>query len=171
MYQIDEALCTGCGTCIAVCPVKAIELRDDRAHVNTALCTACGACADACPQGAILETRRDLALPRLEVLQPTTNQFPTHSTVRELVTAPKRATHSVWRWQVWPAVGAALLWASRELLPELLSAWQASAASRANLGGTGGQILPQSDRIRQGGLAVGWKRGRRHRWGATRRSP
>ncbi|MCB2228451.1 MAG: electron transfer flavoprotein subunit alpha [Desulfarculaceae bacterium] len=49
---IDKELCTGCGSCVDVCPFEALELIDDKAQVNDA-CTLCGACADECPEGAI----------------------------------------------------------------------------------------------------------------------
>jgi len=46
--------CTGCGTCVDVCPVEAIALNDDsKACVNADECTDCGACADECPSEAI----------------------------------------------------------------------------------------------------------------------
>jgi len=58
--QVDEDLCSGCGTCESVCTYSAIEIiprtdNPDRsvAVVNKALCKGCGACAGACPSGAI----------------------------------------------------------------------------------------------------------------------
>ncbi|MDG6228530.1 MAG: CoB--CoM heterodisulfide reductase iron-sulfur subunit A family protein [Candidatus Thermoplasmatota archaeon] len=55
---VDEDLCSGCGTCISVCPYQAIDLMkmDDgksSAKVNEALCMGCGACAASCPSGAM----------------------------------------------------------------------------------------------------------------------
>ena len=55
---VDEDLCSGCGTCVSICPYQAIELikLDDgktRAKVNEALCMGCGACAAACPSSAM----------------------------------------------------------------------------------------------------------------------
>jgi len=52
--EISEALCTGCGTCIAVCPYGAITLDEVRrvSVVNEVLCHGCGSCAAACPSGA-----------------------------------------------------------------------------------------------------------------------
>ena len=58
--EVNEDLCSGCKTCISICPYGAIDSKerpDDPTHcvavVNTALCKGCGACASACPSGAI----------------------------------------------------------------------------------------------------------------------
>jgi len=55
---VTEELCSGCGTCIAVCPYSAIELvkeEDGTTHakVNEALCMGCGSCVASCPSGAM----------------------------------------------------------------------------------------------------------------------
>lgn len=50
---IDVARCTGCGTCVEVCPVEAIVLVDDKARVDEETCTGCQACVDLCPEEAI----------------------------------------------------------------------------------------------------------------------
>jgi heterodisulfide reductase subunit A len=52
--EISETFCTGCKTCISVCPYSAIGFDDFRkiAVVNEALCHGCGVCAAACPSGA-----------------------------------------------------------------------------------------------------------------------
>ncbi len=44
--------CTGCGRCLDVCFVDAVEIRDGTAHI-TGLCRGCGRCVDICPQGAV----------------------------------------------------------------------------------------------------------------------
>jgi len=51
---INEDLCTGCGTCIKICPYNAIQ-KDERgiARVNDVLCKGCGVCAASCPEKAI----------------------------------------------------------------------------------------------------------------------
>lgn len=53
--RVDPARCTGCRTCLGVCPYEALTRDDIRgiATVNEALCTGCGTCAAACPSGAI----------------------------------------------------------------------------------------------------------------------
>jgi len=52
---VDEKLCSGCKTCITLCPYSAISFieEDNVARVNEALCKGCGTCAAACPSGAI----------------------------------------------------------------------------------------------------------------------
>ncbi|MGB5925828.1 MAG: FAD-dependent oxidoreductase [Dehalococcoidia bacterium] len=52
--EISETFCTGCKTCISVCPYSAISFDDLRriSVVNDALCHGCGVCAAACPSGA-----------------------------------------------------------------------------------------------------------------------
>ena len=55
---VDEDLCSGCSTCIAICPYNAIELdteKDGKSHakINEALCMGCGACVVSCPSGAM----------------------------------------------------------------------------------------------------------------------
>ncbi len=52
--EVDEDMCTGCGTCIAVCPNGAIERsEEDKAKVVEVLCKGCGICAASCPEQAI----------------------------------------------------------------------------------------------------------------------
>ena len=52
---VNKRRCSGCGTCILVCPYNAIELdkKENVAKVNTALCKGCGACTATCRSSAI----------------------------------------------------------------------------------------------------------------------
>ncbi len=52
--HIDEEICTGCKTCITVCPYDAIFFEEVKkiSVVNEALCKGCGTCVSACPSGA-----------------------------------------------------------------------------------------------------------------------
>lgn len=50
---VDESTCTGCGICVDVCPVQAIELVDGLAKIDPAKCNGDGLCVDACPLQAI----------------------------------------------------------------------------------------------------------------------
>lgn len=54
---VDEELCSGCKTCLSLCPYTAISFvsRDTTgvAEINEALCKGCGTCVAACPARAI----------------------------------------------------------------------------------------------------------------------
>lgn len=46
---IDPDKCTGCGTCIERCQMRAISAQNDISVVNKAKCIGCGLCATGCP--------------------------------------------------------------------------------------------------------------------------
>jgi heterodisulfide reductase subunit A len=54
---IDKDICTGCGSCVHVCPYNAISLKIEDGKVisesNPLLCKGCGVCAVTCPARAI----------------------------------------------------------------------------------------------------------------------
>ena len=51
----DRGLCTGCGTCVSLCPHSAIKLTKDDSRgvylpvIDDEVCNQCGICLDACP--------------------------------------------------------------------------------------------------------------------------
>lgn len=52
--EIDQSLCTRCGTCIAGCACGCLELGEDgRVRVNARPCMKCGQCYARCPRGAV----------------------------------------------------------------------------------------------------------------------
>ncbi|MBC7326354.1 MAG: 4Fe-4S binding protein [Moorella sp. (in: Bacteria)] len=50
--RVNEEKCTGCGSCVEVCPVEAITV-EEVAVINADECLECGACVDECPNNAI----------------------------------------------------------------------------------------------------------------------
>ncbi|MFP4088471.1 MAG: 4Fe-4S binding protein [Desulfobacteraceae bacterium] len=51
---MDPELCTGCGTCVDLCPMDAIEINDEGvAQRDEAACFGCGICARFCPEEAV----------------------------------------------------------------------------------------------------------------------
>lgn len=52
---IEEEFCSGCKTCISLCPYNAISFNEEKkvSVINEAMCKGCGTCAAACPSGAI----------------------------------------------------------------------------------------------------------------------
>ena len=72
---IDVSLCTGCGTCVDLCPTDAIRLNTENlAGRNADACLGCGVCARFCPEEAISlkEGLRKVFIPppRLREAQP-----------------------------------------------------------------------------------------------------
>lgn len=65
MPQLEEELCSECGTCTESCHVKAINMvavegEAERPTVQKELCIGCGVCANACPTGALTMSRRSV---------------------------------------------------------------------------------------------------------------
>jgi uncharacterized protein (DUF362 family)/Pyruvate/2-oxoacid:ferredoxin oxidoreductase delta subunit len=51
--QVDQRLCTGCGTCVDQCPVSALEIVDVFPEVDADSCITCFCCQELCPEKAI----------------------------------------------------------------------------------------------------------------------
>jgi len=51
--ETDAELCNGCGVCVDMCPMEAIELTGDVARIDGAKCIGCGVCAYHCASEAI----------------------------------------------------------------------------------------------------------------------
>jgi len=109
---IDLERCTGCGTCVEVCPTGALYLVEGKATVDGALCRECEACLAVCSSEAITLTTQEGPVaeaarlparrPEPEVVQVRTFPAPVPLRSRALSLA-----------------GGALAWAGREILPWL----------------------------------------------------
>lgn len=53
--RINKQLCDICGSCVAVCPVDAITVKEFAVEINPEVCISCGKCMQVCPAGAIEE--------------------------------------------------------------------------------------------------------------------
>ena len=51
-YKVGSK-CRGCGACIRICPVGAIQKEHGYASISSELCTGCGKCINRCYFGAI----------------------------------------------------------------------------------------------------------------------
>ncbi|MFQ6037017.1 MAG: 4Fe-4S binding protein [Candidatus Aminicenantales bacterium] len=67
----DPSLCSGCGECAKYCPVRAIQVIDEKGRINPEMCIGCGQCRLKCPHGAVeLEPQeREVILPLLKKSQ------------------------------------------------------------------------------------------------------
>jgi Pyruvate/2-oxoacid:ferredoxin oxidoreductase delta subunit len=66
LANVDKEECTGCETCVDMCPMEAISIEEDIARVNEDKCIGCGVCAHHCPSEAISMQRtgpRDVFVP------------------------------------------------------------------------------------------------------------
>ena len=59
MIHIKENLCDFCGTCIAVCPVDCIEIREATIRIEDLSCIDCELCVDICPIEVLVSDNED----------------------------------------------------------------------------------------------------------------
>jgi ferredoxin len=50
---IDKESCTGCGSCIDICPNQAIYMEGEKAQIDAEFCEECGFCTSECPVDSI----------------------------------------------------------------------------------------------------------------------
>jgi ferredoxin len=55
MWRVDVEKCSGCETCIEVCPTEAVSMIGGHAFVDVDECIECGSCEAECPEEAIFE--------------------------------------------------------------------------------------------------------------------
>lgn len=53
IFQVQPSKCSGEGTCVKVCQVDAISIKDDQVVIDPQKCIQCGKCVKICPVNAI----------------------------------------------------------------------------------------------------------------------
>jgi len=150
MIYADQDRCSGCAVCVSVCSSDAIAIREGKAAIDQELCNQCEACYTACPEEAILTVlERSLV--------------PDGSPGRAIDARPNSVAAAIAA-GVAPAVGAALLYIGREVVPwvtrYVLGAVERKTAEPAERGAVGTAASPDQS----ASLGAGRRR-RRHRGG------
>jgi NAD-dependent dihydropyrimidine dehydrogenase PreA subunit len=104
MFYVDQDRCSGCGVCVDVCATGAIAIQDGKAIIDQERCHLCEACFAVCPQEAILAVTEGRSL------------VADGSSARAMDPLPPSGV-AVTAARLAPAVGAALLYVGREVLP------------------------------------------------------
>ena len=112
MITISREQCNGCGQCVEVCPTGAVYLVGGEPVVEQKLCCDCEACIAACPAGAITLTSL-----KESVTQPV--HVPAPLPEAQEIQVKTKSAPSPFRASVLPAVGGALAWGWREIVPRL----------------------------------------------------
>ena len=154
MIYVSDALCTGCGICVDICPNNAIQVLNDIACIDQGLCQECESCLEICPQGAIVQVQDPVDVEEKIQSQPVVESASRAIEVAPTI-APQPASSGIRPW-----VEMALGFVSREIVPRVVEALserdQRSPAIRT----------PQQDsrsQIRRGGGRGGGGRGKRRR--------
>jgi Fe-S-cluster-containing hydrogenase component 2 len=149
MFYVDQDRCSGCGVCVEVCPAGAIAIQDGKATIDQGRCHLCEACFTACPQEAILTVTEG-------------SLVADGSSARSMDRLPASGA-AVIAARVAPAVGAALLYVGREVLPwvtrHVLDAVERKTGELAERGAAGTSITPE----KTAPSGSGRHRRRRHR--------
>jgi NAD-dependent dihydropyrimidine dehydrogenase PreA subunit len=53
LVQLRAERCTLSGECVEVCPVDALQIKDEKIQIDGEQCLGCGLCIPACPEGAL----------------------------------------------------------------------------------------------------------------------
>jgi len=80
--EIDRDLCSGCGSCAAVCPTGTISLMEGKAAVSGGESISCGHCEAICPEGAI----------RVLAIDEEMSQYETFATEKQWLSPGKYST-------------------------------------------------------------------------------
>ena len=66
IVSLEEGECSGCGDCVEMCPMDALEMEGDVVAIDLKRCIGCGLCVSVCPTEALrLEPREGAPVPPL----------------------------------------------------------------------------------------------------------
>jgi len=121
VIAIRSEFCDGCGACVEVCPTRALYLVDGKAAVEASLCRECEACIPSCPTHAITicEQRSEYADEPVHTLAPGATRRLARRTDPAVIQVEGAPLPVLLHARVLPAIGAALAWAGRDIVPWL----------------------------------------------------
>ena len=154
VITIDAERCDGCGSCVEACPTGAVYLVEGKATLDEALCRECEACLAACPAGAIALTEQ--GEPGAEAAR-----LPALRSEPEVIRVKAQPALVPARSRILSAVGAALAWAGREIMPPLVGLLDRQA-TRLQAGGAA-----RSRQIPASGAKGGGRQHRQRRRGGS----
>jgi NAD-dependent dihydropyrimidine dehydrogenase PreA subunit len=120
MIVIRAERCDGCGACVEVCPTGALYLVDGKANLDLSPCRECEECIPRCPTQAIIcEQRPEGVAELVHAPAPSAARELAHRAEPAVIHVESAAPPMPLRARVLPAIGAALAWAGREIVPRL----------------------------------------------------
>jgi len=144
---------------VEACPRGALYLVEGKANVDAGLCRECELCVNVCPVQAVAVASQPVPAPTESVsspVEPARAAVPRpEPEVIRIETEPRALT---FKSRVLPAMGAALVWAGRELVPYVAEHLLDSLDRRA-----AGKQLSTRDGKQRSLAARGGGGGRRHR--------
>ena len=142
---VDPEICTGCGTCVEVCPTDTLVQVDDLTEARGEHCLGCEHCAAVCPVDALEVTFVDEDALRLHTLEPPETWLPPGDFDSGALVQLLRSRRSFRAYEDDPV--------PREVLQDLVTLG-ATAPSGTNRQAWSFTVLPTRDAVQALGAAV-----------------